>query len=213
MIASHIHHALAQVRELKIRVLNAQQFQGYSGRCRAAGGTVALLAPLVMGWGAYPNTPEAHLWGWAVVFACAILSNYSAVLFWFLFQSDAERDVRRLMPTLDALPSLVVGGVLTGALVLNAQHDLLFGTWMCLYGLTNLSARNTLPRALRPLGIFYIACGAVCLITPLGSLSHPWAMGLVFGAGELVGGFIFYCHRVPNATFASFLYPGGQSHE
>ncbi len=76
MIASHIHHALAQVRELKIRVLNAQQFQGYSGRCRAAGGTVALVAPLVMGLRAYPATPTAHLFGWTVVFLCAILAGF-----------------------------------------------------------------------------------------------------------------------------------------
>ncbi len=213
MIASHIHHALAQVRELKIRVLNAQQFQGYSGRCRAVGGTVALLAPLVMGIRAYPQTTTAHLWGWTVVFLCAICANYSAVLFWFLFQPDVARDIRRLMPTVDALPSLVVGGVLTGALVLNAQHNLLFGTWMCLYGLTNLSARNTLPKALWPLGVFYIGCGTLCLLTPLGSLSNPWPMGLVFGVGEWAGGFIFYRHRVPNATLANFLCPGGHAHE
>ena len=35
MIAAHIHDALAQVRELKLRVLNAQRFTGYSGRGRA----------------------------------------------------------------------------------------------------------------------------------------------------------------------------------
>jgi len=213
MIASHIHHALAQVRELKMRVLNAQRFQGYSGRCRAVGGTVALFAPLIMSARWYPQTATAHLAGWGIVFLCAMLANYSAVLHWFLFQPNVERDVRRLMPTVDALPSLAVGGILTGALVLNGQYDLLFGTWMCLYGMTNLSARHTLPRALWPLGLFYIGCGAVCLLTQLGSLANPWPMGLVFGLGEWVGGFIFFRSRVSNATLRSFLCSGGKSNE
>jgi hypothetical protein len=213
MIASHIHHALEQVQELKMRVLNAQRFKGYSGRCRAVGGTVALFACLIMGTRWYPPTPTAHLTGWGIVFLCAMLANYSAVLHWFLFQPDVERDVRRLMPTVDALPSLVVGGILTGALMLNEQHDLLFGMWMCMYGLTNLSARNTLPRALWPLGIFYIACGAFCLLTPWVALVNPWPMGLVFGLGEWAGGFIFHRNRVSDATLTSFLRPGGDAHE
>ena len=213
MIASHIHHALAQVQELKMRVLNSQRFQGYSGRCRAVGGTLALLACLIMGASWYPATTTAHLAGWGIVFVCAVLANYSAVLYWFLFQPDVQRDVRRLMPAVDALPSLVVGGLLTGVLVLNAQYDLLFGTWMCMYGLTNLSARNTLPGALWPLGVFYIVCGAFCLLTPWVTHLNPWPMGLVFGVGEWAGGFIFHKNRVSDATLTSFLRPGGDSHE
>ncbi len=87
MIAAHIHHALAQVQELRMRVLNSQKFTGYSGRCRALGGTIALFAPLVMGASWYPNSTTTHLWGWGVVLLCALLVNYSAVLYWFLFQS------------------------------------------------------------------------------------------------------------------------------
>lgn len=213
MIASHIHHALAQVRELKIRVLNAQRFLGYSGRCRAMGGVMALVGTLVMGATWYPATTTAQVWGWGCVACLAVLVNYSAVLSWFLFQPDVKRDVRRLMPTLDAVPSLVVGGILTGTLVLNNQHDMLFGVWMCLYGLTNLSARQTLPRALWPLGLFYITCGAICLLAPQVSFTHPWPMGLVFGLGECIGGFIFHRSRVPNATLLSFLCLGDDTHE
>jgi len=174
---------------------------------------VALLACLIMGMDWFPATTKAHLAGWGIVFACAMLANYSAVLYWFLFQPDVQRDVRRLMPTVDALPSLVVGVILTGALAVKGQYDLLFGTWMCLYGLTNLSARNTLPRALWPLGIFYIVCGAFCLLTPWISHLNPWPMGLVFGVGEWAGGFIFHKNRVAGATLTSFLCPGGDSHE
>ncbi len=205
MIAAHIHQALGQVRELKLRVLDAGRFTGYSGRCRALGGILALGGALLMSAPWYPATAVAHLRGWALVLLGAVLANYSAVLVWFLFHSEARRDIRRLMSTVHALPSLVVGGILTGALVSRGEFDLLFGTWMCLYGLTNLSARHTLPRALWPLGCFYVVCGAFCLLAPWIIFINPWPMGLVFGVGEWVGGFIFHRNRIPEATVTSFL--------
>ncbi|HEC03887.1 MAG TPA: hypothetical protein ENI81_10165 [Phycisphaerales bacterium] len=200
MIAAHIHDALAQVRELKMRVLNAQQFTGYSGRVRALGGAIALLAAFLMSANWYPRTTIAHLSGWGLVFLCAVLSNYSALLYWFLFHPESERDIRRLVPTIDALPPLAMGGILTGALILNRQYDMLFGMWMCLYGLANMSCRRTLPKALWPLGIFYVVCGTVCLCAPGITLTNPWPMGIVLGAGELVGGFIFHRNRISHGT-------------
>ena len=203
MIDIHIHNALAQVRELKMRVLNAQRFTGYSGRFRALGGTIALFAPFVMSADWYPRTITAHLAGWGFVLLCAVLSNYSALLYWFLFHPEPERDIRRLMPAIDTLPPLMVGGILTGVLILNKQYDLLFGTWMCLFGLANLSSRRVLPKALWPLGLFYITCGFICFLVPWIKITNPWPMGIIFGFGEWVGGFIFYKNRISNATVVS----------
>ena len=200
MIAAHIHDALAQVRELKIRVLNAQRFTGYSGISRAMGGFIVLFAAFQMSAGWYPATVIAHIVGWGIVFLCAVLLNYSALLHWFLFHPETERNIRKLIPTVDALPSLMVGGILTGALIFNRQSDMLFGMWMCLFGLTNLSCRRTLPKALWPLGFCYIACGIICLFLPGIKITNPWPMGLVFGVGELVGGYIFHKNRISHTT-------------
>lgn len=213
MIAAHIHDALAQVRELKIRVLNAQHFTGYSGRFRALGGIAALLAPFAMSTRWYPATDDAHVAGWGAVFLLAVLSNYSALLYWFLCHPESQRDVRRLMPTLDAIPPLLVGGILTGALLLNEQYDLLFGTWMCLYGVANLSAGKTLPKALWGLGSFYILCGTVCLLAIPVDVTNPWPMGMVFGIGEVTGGYIFHRNRVSHAAAGTFVDSQGQGHE
>ncbi len=204
MIATHVHQALAQVRELKLRVLNAQRFTGYSGLSRIIGGTCALLAPLVLTASWYPRTSTAHLAGWGLVLVVSVLANYAAVLHWFLFHPEVKRDVRRLMPTVDALPSLLVGGILSLALIGRGQYDALFGTWMCLFGLTNLSSRQVLPKTLWPLGFFYIGCGTFCLLWPGVSFTNPWPMGLVFGVGEWVGGLIFHYHRIPNPSSTGF---------
>lgn len=203
MLATHVHHALAQVRELKLRILSAQRFTGYSGHCRSVGGTLALIAPLILTASWYPQTDNWHLLGWGVVLAVSVLANYSAVIYWFFSHPEVKRDVRRLMPAVDALPSLVVGAIITIALVANGHYDLLFGTWMCLFGLTNLSAKNTLPGALRPLGLAYIACGTACLLIPSVSFTSPWPMGLVFGIGEWIGGIIFHKHRMPDPMLKS----------
>ncbi len=80
MIATHIHLALAQIRELKVQVLSAQHFTGYSGQCRAAGGTAALAAPLVMSANGYPQTEIAHLIGWGIVLAFALFANDAALV-------------------------------------------------------------------------------------------------------------------------------------
>ncbi len=202
--ASHIHDAIRQVRELKRRVLEAERFTGYSGRSRAIGGSAALVGALVMTRPAFPRTAEAHLVGWLAVLAFAVIGNYSALLYWFFFHPTQQKELRRLIPTIDAFPPLLVGGLLSLILIQRGLYDLLFGTWMCLYGLANLSSRRILPKAIWPLGFFYIGCGAAFLWTPGVSFTSPWGAALVFFFGEWVGGFIFHYNRRPDAPLSSF---------
>ncbi len=202
--ASHVHDAIRQVRELKRRVLEAERFTGYSGRSRAIGGSAALIAAVVMSRPVFPRTVEAHLAGWLAVLAFAVIGNYSALLYWFFFHSRQKKELRRLIPTVDAFPPLLVGGLLSWVLIRHGWYDLLFGTWMCLYGLANLSSRRVLPKAIWPLGFFYIGSGAAFLLVPGVSFTSPWGAGLVFFVGEWVGGFIFHYNRRPDAPLSSF---------
>ncbi len=213
MIANHVHHALGQVRQLQRMVFDSHRFTGYSGRIRAVGGTVALVAAVVMSRSWFPANDQAHLAGWALVAAVAVIANYSGLFHWFLFSPKARRDPRRLMPTVDALPPLIVGAVLSLVLVLGDHHDLLPGTWMCLYGLANLASRRVLPAAIWPLGIYFIVCGSVCLLVLRPGFVNPWPMGLVFFCGEWVGGLIFHHNRMPDAPMSSFFVQKGKADE
>jgi len=211
--APHIHDAMRQVRALKRRVLAAEMFTGYSGRARAVGGTAALLAAAIMSRPFYPKTETAHLVGWGAVLAIAVIASYSALLRWFLLRPKGHREIARLMPTVDALPPLAVGGLLSAALLSAGSHDILFGTWMCLFGLANLSSRRVLPRGIWPVGLFYIGCGAVCLFAPGVSFMNPWPMGVVFFVGEWAGGFVFHYNRKPEGTISSFFGVGQAAEE
>lgn len=208
MIANHVHDALRQVRELKQRVMDSQRFTGYSGIARATGGLIALAGALVMNSASYPRTMSAHLAGWGIVMVLGVIINYAPVVHWFISNPAIKRDIRRLNPALDPIAPLLVGGILCMAIIRQQTYSLLFGACMCVFGLTNLSSRRVLPKAIWLLGAYYIICGAVCLLVIVPDFTNPLPMGMVFFVGELLGGMIFHYNRVPNTRLAWFFKTG-----
>jgi hypothetical protein len=203
MIASHIHDALDQVRQLQETILQKKLFRGYSGRARLLSGLAALLGAATLSFcSLIPATPFAHLMGWSIVLGVSVLFNYLALMYWFLFDAEVRRNPLMLKPAIDALPALGVGGVLTFPLLVTGQYNLLPGMWMCLYGLAQVSYRQSLPPAIYRVGLAYIASGALLLLLSTGLLfvpgismeslvfTNPWPMGVIFFAGEWTGGAI-----------------------
>ena len=188
---SHIHQALAQVRELQARVVENQRFRGWSGRGRLACGGLAVATALVLQSGRVGATPAAHFAGWAVLCVVCLVISAGAMAYWFLFDPAVRRDVHKLRPLWQILPPLGVGGVLTAALATAGQYDWLPGVWMLNFGLANVAARQVLPRPIMLVGGFYLAAGTVCLFAGL-SFLNPWPMAVVFGVGELAAGLILH---------------------
>jgi hypothetical protein len=187
-----LHEALESVRRIQQSVLERQKFRGYSGRARAASGTLALGAAAVMSRAAFPKTPEAFLWAWGLVFAAAVVMNGAALAYWFLRDPRVNREPGRLRPVLEVVPPLAAGGVLTLALLLHGQRDALYGTWMVMFGLANVASRHVLPRPMALVGLFYLVAGSAVLLAPGTSFMLPWPMGTVFFAGEWAGGMILH---------------------
>jgi hypothetical protein len=192
MIANHIHHALAQVRELQQKILENQRFKGYSGRARAIGGTTALMAAFVMNSQYYPHSARAHVIAWGIVALLGILLNFGALIHWFLFDPKVKRDIRKLKPTLDALPAFLVGAVMTITMLANGLPQYLFGIWMSLFGLANLASRHVLPKRIWMVGTYYLICGSIFLLFPNISFPNPWPIGIVFFVGEWAGGVVLH---------------------
>lgn len=192
MIAAHIHDALAQVSKLRALVLEKRYFRGYSGLARMLGGLAALAGSGWLAVNAASVSLIGHLLVWAGVLFFGLLFNYGALFLWFWTSEEADRDWRRLMPPLDAVPPLAVGAILSVALLMRRQYHFLFGVWMCCYGLTHLAHRQSLTKSNCYVGLFYLICGTVCLLAPGLDFRNPWPMGLVFFAGEIAGGYFFY---------------------
>ncbi|MBN1675707.1 MAG: hypothetical protein JXR37_31985 [Kiritimatiellae bacterium] len=191
MIAHHVHHALAQVRQLQERILEKRSFRGYSGKARMLSGTAALGAAVIMASKAYPDTHWMHLLGWGAVLGIGLVLNYGYLAYWFLFNPGVRRNTRMLKPAIDAVPALAIGAVLTLVLLFRGEYDLLFGIWMSLYGLAQVAYRNSLPRLIYVVGLGYIICGSYFLLFPH-SFVNPWPMGIIFFAGEWAGGSVLY---------------------
>ncbi|MEI7880441.1 MAG: hypothetical protein WCI95_06160 [bacterium] len=190
MIANHIHDALGQVDRMRELILERRRFRGYSGTARMLGGCVALATTLVLDRFEALHTPRLQLAGWSLVLAAALILNYGGLALWLFKRRVGEHPLADLRPALEVLPALAVGAALSLTLVLREQYDLLFGVWMCLYGLAHMGYRHSLPRGITVVGLFYQAAGIACLLAPGITFLNPWPMGLVFFVGETVGGWI-----------------------
>jgi len=195
MATQNINEALGAVRQMRQVLLQKQPFRGYSGPARVLSGACALITAWCMASDFYPQTTRAHILGWGGVFLAASVMNTAAVLYWLLHDKVVRVDFRRLKPVLDTLPPLMVGAVLTFVFIFNGYHNLLFGVWMCMFGLSNLASRYVLPPWIAAVGIFYVMGGTLCLLSPSVSFLNPWPMGFIFFAGECAGGLILYADR------------------
>lgn len=178
----HVHHALDQVRNLRHHILAKQRFKGYSGWARGISGTIALGGALLIS--VLPPWKWTTLLVWLGVMILGIGINYGALTYWFLFDPHVGRDLSKLKPAREALPSLLVGGALSLAMLRSRLFWPLYGIWMTLYGLTNISSLDILPRRIVYVGLFYGLCGTVYLLSPNPSFLNPWPMGTVFFMGE-----------------------------
>ncbi|MEX0330775.1 MAG: hypothetical protein AB3N64_05065 [Puniceicoccaceae bacterium] len=185
-----IKQALSEVRNLRKNILDKQLYKGYSGRARALGGCVALVASLIAGPGPLAPDAEDLFLMWGVVYLAAMLVNYGAVAAWILQRGNYRRCDHSVV--FEMVPVWIVGGGLTLALWWNGEADLLYGTWMCLFGLAQGLNRLRLPQNVAWVGGWYITCGLICLIFAEGLFQQPLVMGLVFFAGEFAAGFIMH---------------------
>jgi hypothetical protein len=197
-----IHDALAQVREVRQRVIERQRFLGYSAGGRFVGGALTLVAAFVMSRAFFPQSPWPILTGWTLTALLAAAINYGLCLRWYWTLPNDVRQPDRLHPLVDTLPPLLLAAAVTGAIAARGQFDLLYGVWMGLFGLVNFYSWHHLPRSVRSLGMFYICCAIFFLLHPAIDFLNPWPMALVYLTGETVGGLI-----VRQNTLAGRLWP------
>jgi hypothetical protein len=186
MIANHIHHALQQVHELQARILSGQRFRGYSAAAKGISGVLALCTAIFIS-AAQPKTERFSLAAWGVLCGVSVLLNYAALARWFFSDPHVRANTTRLAPAWEAVPPLLVGGLLTLVLVQGHQVQWLYGVWMLMMGLANFASRHSMPHSTFQISLFYMAAGTLCLLVPSFAFPNPWPMGIVFFIGETAG--------------------------
>jgi hypothetical protein len=193
-----LRDALDEISEIRLRVAETQVFRGYRAAPVACSGLLAVAAAAAQQtWIPEPGDAlGAYLLLWSATAAASVLVIGMAMLLRRRLHSCPVRRSAGVLALESLVPSLVAGGVVTVAIVRYAPWSavLLPGLWQILFSLGLFASSRLLPRAIVWVALFYLVTGGLCLSLAGrgdGALA-PWAMGIPFGAGQLLSAAILY---------------------
>lgn len=194
-----LERALADIAEVRERLGHVQRFRGYSGLAAAisgafaivAGALQALIAPHVQ------TAHQGHLY-FALWFACcsaSVLVNYGAIAHWYVNDATARDRWQTTTVGLSMLPALILGAVLSFALLHANLYAFLPGVWYGCYGVGLFASRTMVPRAVVPIAAAFMIAGMGLLFVPAAIALQWWVLPIGFGAGQLAIGFFIMRDR------------------
>ncbi len=195
-----IERALSDLAEVRDRLVGVQRFEGYSAPAAVASGIGALIAGYVQKQtAALPERPEElhrYVVIWMTCLAAALALNYGAVVIWAWKHRGPGAASRFRSAARSIAPSIVLGGLLTFALIDRSVYALLPGTWFALYAIGLFASRGAIPAATLPVTLGFTALAALFLLSPLQTIALAWwVMPLGFGLGQIAIGCLIWRER------------------
>jgi hypothetical protein len=192
-----LRDALTQIAEIRQQVAKTECFRGYRALPVAFSGFLALTTAGVQAF--LLADPAEHMSAYLALWigsACLSVLATGSEMIWSLRRNPSPLERQRLVLAVQQfVPSLVAGAVLLIVLFRFAPESLwmLPGLWAMLFGLGIFASLRLLPAGIFWVGCFYLAAGALCLALARDDAAFsPWAMGLPFGAGQLLAAAILY---------------------
>jgi len=187
--------ALDQIAEIHRQIAKGEVYRGYRSLPVAVSGAIGLTAAWLQPRGLGAADPVDFVYYWAVVAAAAAFVGSSEILYSYLARETAtgRRHTRQVIGQF--LPGVAGGAAVTACLlhVDPALISLLPGVWAVCFGVAIFSSRPYLPRAAGWVGLFYFAAGVALLWFARGILPPSgWAIGLTFGAGQLLSAAVLW---------------------
>ena len=192
-----LHEALTQISEIRQQVARAQTFRGYRAAPVAFSGLVACLAAGIQQV-LVPepaNSLSTYLGLWI---GAALVSMFvtGIAMYWYCQKSTSSLSrPNSILAVGQFLPSVVAGGLVTFVLFEQVPDALwmLPGLWSIFFSLGIFASYRLLPKATFWIGVFYMTAGILCLLWARGDFAFSaWAMGVPFGAGQLLSAAILY---------------------
>ncbi len=195
-----IERALSDLAEVRDRLVRVQRFEGYSAAAAAASGLVAFSAGVVQLQAApFPQLPDElrrYVVIWMTCLAVALMLNYGAVAMWVWRHRGPAASSGFRSAARSIAPSVVLGGLLTVALIDRAAFGLLPGTWFALYSLGLFASRDAMPPPTLAITVGFAALAALFLVSPLQGIALTWwVMPLGFGIGQIAVGALIWRER------------------
>ncbi len=185
-----LNKALGDISSIRRQVARSTQFRGYGPATLAATGIFAILAATGQTlW--LPDPAKATYvylatWITTAMLSAALIATQMRARTRRIHSSMADEMIR--MAVEQFLPSAGAGTLITIVLVafVPAASWMLPGLWQVIFSLGIFSSCRFLPRPMIAAGTWYLLTGLVCLALADSRALSPWAMGVPYGAGQLL---------------------------
>jgi hypothetical protein len=197
-----ISDAVDQIAEIHGQIAKGEVYRGWRATPLALSGVVGLAAAWLQRPTLGADNPTGFVLYWAAVAAVAAAIGMSEIVHTSLSglgsnpavgASFERRQTRRV--AIQLVPALAVGALVTVAFVRlgPALISVLPGVWALCYGLAIFSARPYLARGSGWVALYFIAGGFFLLWNADTAVARSaWAVGGLFGAGQLFGALVLY---------------------
>jgi hypothetical protein len=185
-----LNKALGEISSIRRQMARSTEFRGYGPATLAATGVFAMIASA--GQALWLPTPSkaipAYLATWitTALVSAALIATQMFARTRRMHSGMADEMIR--MAVEQFLPAMAAGALITFVLVRSAPAALwmLPGLWQVIFSLGVFSSCRFLPRPMIAAGVWYLVTGLVCLSLGDARALSPWAMGVAYGAGQLL---------------------------
>jgi hypothetical protein len=197
---NHLNKALSDISSIRRQVAYGSEFRGYGPATLSATGILAFASATAQAlWLPDPaNHMPTYLSIW--IFAAALSAAMIGIEMYArtrrMHSGMADEMIR--MAVEQFLPSVGAGALITVALLryVPAVLWMLPGLWQITFSLGVFSSCRFLPRAVAAVGAWYLVTGLTCIALADSRALSPWAMGIPYGAGQLlVAGILLFAGR------------------
>lgn len=195
-----LNKALGDISSIRRQVAHSTEFRGYGPATLACTGVLAFGAAGIQAvWLPDPvNHVPAYLsiWIWTAALSAALIGMQMYTRSRRMHSGMADEMIR--MAAEQFLPSAGAGALITVVIVRQVPQALwmLPGLWQIIFSLGVFSSCRFLPRPMIAAGGWYLVTGLVCIAVGDSRALSPWAMGIPYGAGQLlVAGILLFTSK------------------
>jgi hypothetical protein len=194
-----LDQALTEITAIRHQMARSAEFRGYGPATLAATGVFAALAAVGQAlWLPHPETDVViylTLWVTTAALSVALIGFEMVARSHRVHTGLAEEMIATAVEQF--LPAAAAGALVTAVLLRFAAENLwmLPGLWQILFSLGVFASCRFLPRPLFAVGVWYLTTGLACIAFASGERAFsPWAMGIPYGAGQLLSAALMWRH-------------------
>ena len=185
-----LNRALGDISSIRRQMARSTEFRGYGPATLAATGLIAVLAAAIQA--VFLPDPAAHISTYLSIWIgtaglSAALTGIQMYTRTRRMHSGMSQEMMH-MAVEQFLPSVGAGLLMTLVLVryVPAALWMIPGIWQVIFSLGVFSSCRFLPRPMLAAGAWYLLTGLACIALGGNRALSPWAMGIPYGAGQLL---------------------------